>query len=162
MPGTDPAGTPLTPERRADLVRNLTIAGWLLLGGSIGFIAFQLERVRGVTEQPFAGVWDQRIEVLSFLMLPPNLVVLAPATFVAAIATWLAGAEREPWLTTLLRLVAATAIVLGLIGLASVVTIVGSNDGGPTDFEGVFLRLGGMAMAAGLAMICHAADRAVT
>ena len=101
--GSSVPGTELTPERRAVLVRNLTIAGWLLLGGSIGFIAFQLERVRIVTEQPFAGVWDQRIEVLSFLMLPSNLVVLAPATFVAAIATWLAGAEREPWLNTLLR-----------------------------------------------------------
>ena len=67
--------TELSPESRADLVRRLTIAGWLLLGGSIGFIGFQLERVRGVGEQPFAGVWDQRIEVLSFLTLPPNLVV---------------------------------------------------------------------------------------
>ncbi len=156
MPGTE-----LTPERRADLVRNLTISGWLLLGGSIGFIAFQLERVRDVTEQPFAGVWDQRIEVLSFLMLPSNLVVLAPATFVAAIATWLAGAEREPWLTTLLRFVAAIAITLGVIGLASIVTIAGSNDGGPIDVEGLFLRLGGMAMAAGLAMVCRTADRSV-
>lgn len=162
MPGTDPAGTALTPERRADLVRNLTISGWLLLGGSIGFIVFQLERVRGVTEQPFATVWDQRIEVLSFLMLPPNLVVLAPATFVAAIATWLAGAERETWLNTLLRIIAATTIILGAIGLASIVTILGSNDGGPIDFEGVFLRLGGMTMAAGLAIICRTADRSVT
>jgi hypothetical protein len=30
--------TELTPERRADLVRNLIVAGWLLLGGSLGFI----------------------------------------------------------------------------------------------------------------------------
>ena len=154
MPGTE-----LTPERRADLVRHLTIAGWLLLGGAIGFISFQLERVRGVTEQPFASVWDQRIEVMSFLMLPPNLVVLAPAAFVAAIATWLAGNDREVWLTTLLRFVAATAIVLGVIGLVSIVSILANDDGAPTDFEGVFLRLGGISMAAGLAVICRTADR---
>jgi hypothetical protein len=155
-------GTELTPERRADLVRNLTIAGWLLFGGVIGFMSFQAERVRGVTEQPFAGVWDQRIEVLSFLMLPPNLVVLAPATFVAAIATWLAGSEREPWLTALLRFVAAAAIMLGIIGVVSIVSILANDDGAPTDFEGVFLRLGGMSMAAGLAVICRVADRTVT
>jgi hypothetical protein len=153
-------GSELTPERRADLVRNLTIVGWLLLGGPIGFMSFQIERLRGVTEQPFASVWDQRIEVLSFLMLPPNLVVLAPAAFVAAIATWLAGAEREPWLNALLRFVAAIAIVLGVIGFVSIISILATNDGGPTDFEGVFLRLGGCAMAAGLAMICRTADRA--
>ena len=155
MPGTE-----LTPERRADLVRHLTIAGWLLLGGAIGFISFQLERVRGVTAQPFASEWDQRVEVLSFLMLPPNLVVLAPAAFIAAIATWLAGNDREVWLTTLLRFVAATAIVLGVIGLVSIVSILANDDGAPTDFEGVFLRLGGMSMAAGLAVICRTADRA--
>jgi hypothetical protein len=154
-------GTELTPERRADLVRNLTLAGWLLLGGSLGFIAFQFDRVRGVTEQPFASVWDQRIEVLSFLVLPPNLVVLAPATFVAATATWLAGAEREPWLKALLQFVAATAIALGVIGLISIVSILANNDGAPTDFEGMFLRLGGVSMAAGLAVFCRTADRSV-
>jgi 4-amino-4-deoxy-L-arabinose transferase-like glycosyltransferase len=96
--------------------------------------------------------------VLSFLMLPPNLVVLAPAAFVAAIATWLAGPEREVWLNTLLRFVAALAIALATIGLVSIMSILGNDDGGPTDFEGIFLRVGGIAMAAGLAMICRIAD----
>ena len=154
MPGTE-----LTPERRGDLVRNLTIAGWLMLGGSFGFIAFQLERVRGVGEQPFASVWDQRIEVLSFLMLPPNLVVLAPAVFVAAIATWLAGHDREPWISTLLRLVAAIAITMGAIGVVSILSILTRDETGPSDIEGVMLRLGGICLAAGLALICRTADR---
>jgi hypothetical protein len=154
VPGTD-----LTPERRVDLVRNLTIAGWLLLGGSLGFIAFQLERVRGVGEQPFASVWDQRIEVLSFLMLPPNLVVLAPAVFVAAIATWLSGRDREPWISTLLRLVAAIAITMGAIGVVSILSILTRDETGPSDIEGVMLRLGGICLAAGLAVICRTADR---
>ncbi len=154
MPGTD-----LTPERRVDLVRNLTIAGWLLLGGSFGFIAFQLERVRGVSEQPFASVWDQRIEVLSFLMLPPNLVVLAPAVFVAAIATWLAGPDREAWLSTLLRVGAAIAITMGAIGVVSILSILTRDETGPSDIEGVMLRIGGICLAAGLAVICRTADR---
>jgi len=154
VPGTD-----LTPERRADLVRQLTIAGWLLLGGPLGFVAFQLDRVRGVGEQPFASVWDQRIEVLSFLMLPPNLVALAPAVFVAALAGWLAGSDRDPWLTTLLRLSAALAITFAVIGVVSITSIVLRDEAGSFDIEGMFLRLGGLSLAAGLAVICRIADR---
>ena len=158
MPGTE-SRTGLTPERRADLVRNLTFAGWLLLGGSFGFIAFQLERARDVGEQRFASIWDQRIEVLSFLMLPPNLVVLAPPVFVAAAVTWLTGTERDPWLSTLLRLCAGLAIVYAMIGIASIVSIMISDEPGPGDFGSVMIRLGGVALAAGLAVICRTADR---
>ncbi len=157
MPGTE-----LTPERRADLVRHLTIAGWLLLGGSFGFIAFQLERVRGVGEQPFASVWDQRIEVLSFLMLPPNLVVLAPPVFVAAFAAWLAGTDRDTWLSTLLRVAAGLAITFCVIGAVSILSIVLSSGPGPSEVEGMLLRLGGLSAAAGLAVLCRTADRLTT
>jgi hypothetical protein len=155
VPGTD-----LTPESRADVVRTLIIAGWLLLGGSFGFIAFQYGRVRDVGEQAFGTVWDQRIEVLSFLMLPPNLVVLAPAVLVAAMTTWIAGADRGPWLTALLRVSAGLAITLGVIGVVSIISILVRDESGPSDIEGVFLRLGGVSLAAGLALICRTADRA--
>ncbi len=154
MPGTE-----LTPDRRTVLVGNLTLAGWLLLGGSFGFIAFQFQRVRDVGEQPFASVWDQRIEVLSFLMLPPNLVVLAPAVFLAAFVTWLAGADRGPWLSTLLRLAAAVAITMVAIGVVAVVSILVRDEPGPSDVDGVLLRMGGISLAAGLAVICRTADR---
>ena len=154
MPGTE-----LTPERRSDLVRNLTVAGWLLLGGPIGFIAFQLDRVRRVGEQPFASVWDQRIEVLSFLMLPPNLTALAPTVFVAAAATWLAGSHRDPWVSTLLKVVAGLAITFAVIGVVSIVSITARDDAATFDTDSVLLRIGGIAMAAGLAVICRAADR---
>jgi len=157
VPGTD-----LSPERRAGLVRQLTIAGWLLLGGPIGFIAFQLDRVRRVGAQPFASVWEQRIEVLSFLMLPPNLSVLVPVVFVAAGTTWLAGADRDPWLRTLLLVSAGLAIAFAVIGVISIATIVLSDQPGDASDAGVFLRLGGVAMAAGLAMICRIADRPTT
>ena len=162
MPGTESAGTGPTPERRADLVRDLTLAGWLLLGGSFGFIAFQLERVRDVGEQRFASIWDQRIEVLSFLMLPPNLVVLAPPVFVASTAIWLAGTERDSWLSTLLRLCAGLAIIYAVIGIASIASIVISNEPGPGDFGSVMIRLGGVALASGLAVVCRTADRLAT
>ena len=157
MPGTE-----LTPDRRADLVRSLTVVGWLLLGAPFGFIAFQLERVRGVGEQQFASVWEQRIEVLSFLVLPPNLVVLAPAVFVAAVATWLSVDRPEAWLATLLRVAAGLAVVYVAIGGVSIISLMVSDDAGPGDFESVMLRLGGVSLAAGLALLCRTADRLST
>jgi hypothetical protein len=155
-------GTELTPERRAGIVRNLTIAGWLLLGGPVGFVLFQLDRVRRIGDQPFASVWDQRIEVLSFLMLPPNQTVLVPVVFVAAVAIWLAGSDRDAWLTTLLRLSAALAITFAVIGVISIVSILARDDAGTFDTDSVFLRFGGIAMAAGLALLCRTADRLTT
>ncbi len=157
MPGTE-----LTPERRAELVRQLTIVGWLVLGGPIGFFAFQLDRVRRVSEQQFATVWDQRIEVLSFLMLPPNLVTLAPVAAVAVTTAWLAGADPDPWLSTLVRLVAGLAITLGVFGALSIVSILLRDDVGTFEFDGIALRLGGISMAAGLALVCRLADRIAT
>ena len=140
-------------------MRQLTVAGWLLLGGPIGFIAFQLERVRRIGDQPFASVWDQRIEVVSFLMLPPNQLVLAPVIFVVVAAIWLAGADRDPWLATLLRSSAALAIIFGVIGVVSIVSILARDDAGSFDTDSVFLRVGGVAMAAGFALVCRIADR---
>ena len=157
MPGTE-----LTPDRRADLVRQLTIAGWLLFAGPVGFIAFQLERVRSVGEQRFATVWDQRIEVLSFTVLPPNLVVIAPMVFVVVVAAWIAGAERDTWLNTLLRLSAGLAITLAVIGVVSAISIIVRDDSGPSDVEGIMLRLGGIVMASGFALLCRIADRSAT
>ena len=141
------------------LADHLTVAGWLLLGGSLGLIAFQLDRFRqvGADSGPF-GVWDQRIEVLSFVMLPPNLVVLAPAAVVAVAATWLAGPARSGWLTVLLRVIAGIAITMVVIGAVSILNILVNDD--TNQFESAFLRLGGMSMAAGIAWLCRAADLA--
>ncbi len=151
MPGTD------DDERAAALVRHLTVTGWLLLGGSFGFIAFQLDRVRSIGggDSQFE-VWDQRVEVLSFIMLPPNLSVLVSATAAAVAAAWIAGPGRGPWLATLLRIVIGLAIAMVAIGAVSIVNIY-ANDTGSVD--GVFLRLGGMSMAAGLTWISIAAHR---
>jgi MFS family permease len=151
VPGTD----------HTALIRRLTIAGWLFLGGSIGLISFQLERVRSIrgSGAAFADAWDQRLEVLSFLMLPPNLVVLAPAALIAATASWLAGPERDTWLVTLLRLITGIAIAMFVIGVVSIISILLRNDTGPSEIDGVFLRIGGMSLAAGIVALCGPASK---
>ncbi|MGB0113559.1 MAG: hypothetical protein WBP59_10095 [Ilumatobacteraceae bacterium] len=135
------------------------MAGWLLLAAPIGFIAFQFERMRDVRDQQFAGVWDQRIEVMSFLVLPPNVAVLAPAILIGAVATWFAGSEREPWLKSLLPIAGGLCIVLAVIGVVSIISIVTRPGAISADLGSVFLRVGGISFALGLAVIGYAADR---
>ena len=153
MPGSDAA-------ERSDLtlVQQLTVVGWLLLGGQFGFILFQFERVRTVDGTRFATVWGQRIEVLSFLILPPNLMVLFPAAAVAIGTTWLAGsAQRGAWLDSLLRVVAGIAISMVFIGFAAIIEI--STRIGQLELDSIFFRLGGMSLATGIALGCRLADQ---
>jgi hypothetical protein len=151
VPGAEPR-----VEGRSALVQQLTIIGWLFLGGEFGFILFQMERVRTVDGTRFATAWDQRVEVLSFVMLPPNLVVLVPAAAVAAVAAYLAGPGRSSWLDALLRMTAGIAIALSGVGAAAIVEV--ATRAGDVDFDSVFLRLGGMSIAAGIAWLCRIAD----
>jgi hypothetical protein len=149
-------GTEARLEGRAALVQQLTIIGWLFLGGEFGFILFQSERVRTVDGTRFATAWDQRIEVLSFIMLPPNLVALVPAAVVAAVTAYLAGSQRSSWLDALLRVTAGIAITLFGVGIAAIVEV--ATRAGDVDFDSIFLRLGGMSIAAGIAWLCRIAD----
>lgn len=161
MPGTEPSDSTAPSVRSAapysDLVARLTLAGWMLLAGELGFILFQLERFRTVDGTRFATVWSQRIEVLGFTMLPPNLIVLAPAVAVAALATFLAGRKRGPWLDMLLRVIAATSITMFFVGIVAIAEIFTRT--GAVEFDSIFLRLGGMGLAAGFTMVCRAADQ---
>jgi hypothetical protein len=151
VPGTEPARS-----RASELVHQLTIVGWLLLGGEFGFILFQVQRVRTVDGTRFATAWDQRIEVLSFLMLPPNLATLAPAAAVAALTTYLAGRERSAWLDVLLRLVAGIAIVLAAVGVAAIAEV--ATRVGELDLDSIFFRFGGISIAVGIAWLCRTVD----
>ncbi len=151
VPGTEPR-----IKGRAALVQQLTIIGWLFLGGEFGFILFQTERVRTVDGTRFATAWDQRIEVLSFVMLPPNIVALVPAAAVAAVTASLAGPRRSSWLDALLRVTAGIAIALIAVGAAAIVEV--ATRAGDLDLDAIFLRLGGMSIAAGIAWLCRITD----
>ncbi len=149
-------GTEARLTGRAALVQQLTVVGWLFLGGEFGFILFQMERVRSVDGTRFATAWDQRIEVLSFVMLPPNMVALVPAAVAGAGAAYLAGRNRSSWLDVLLRVTAGIAIALVAVGIASIAEV--ATRSGDLDLDPIFLRLGGMSIAAGIAWLCRIAD----
>jgi hypothetical protein len=76
------------------LIRPLTRAGLLLYAAWAVSLFWQLNQAALVSQQRFAGLWDQRIEVISFIVLPPNVLMLAPAAACAVTATILA-AERQ-------------------------------------------------------------------
>ncbi|MDA3031057.1 MAG: hypothetical protein O3B90_01860 [Actinomycetota bacterium] len=153
MPGPDAAD-----RTDLSLIQQLTVVGWLLLGGQFGFMLFQFERVRTADGTRFATAWGQRIEVLSFMMLPPNLVVLFPAAAVAIGTTWLAGsAQRGAWLNSLLRVIAGIAVSMIFIGFAAIIEI--STRIGQLELDSIFLRLGGMSLAAGIALGCRLAEQ---
>ncbi len=153
MPGSDAA-----ERSNLALVQQLTVVGWLLLGGQFGFILFQFERVRTVDGSRFATAWDQRIEVLSFMMLPPNLMVLFPAAAVAIGTTWMAGStQRGAWLDTLLRVVAGISVSMIFIGFVAIIEI--STRLGQLELDSIFLRIGGMSLAAGMALGCRLVDQ---
>ncbi len=153
MPGTE---TERISSDRVALVHQLSIVGWLFLTGEFGFIFFQTERARSVDGTRFASAWDQRIEVLSFIVLPPNMIVLVPAAAVAALATHLAGSTRTAWLDALLRVTAGIAIVSVSVGTAAIVEV--ATRSGTLDLDAIFLRLGGISIATGVAWLCRIAD----
>lgn len=150
-PSTDAATTGV-----ARLVHQLTVVGWLLLGGESGFILSQLQRVRTVDGTRFSTAWGQRIETLSFLILPPNQAVLVPAVAAVVMAVILETGERSPWLDALLRTIAAISITFVAVGFVSIMEV--GSRAGDLEIGSIFLQLGGMAMAAGIAVLCRVAD----
>lgn len=137
-------------------------AGWLLFVGYIAELAVQFDRARQITTSSFGdGVWSQRVEILSFAMLPQQLIVLVPATAAAVGAAMLAKGTIlavEPWLDRLVVAVAGTAvfaIALGVVGI--VVSVASTDDAG--DFGNVVRRVGGIAMAIAIVRVSLMADR---
>ena len=129
----------------------LCYLGWLL------FLFVQMERVLRVGPQAFGGLWDQRIEVLSFIVLPPNILVLVPAAACAATATWLAGPSQELDLAILLRLVRWSANLQAAIAVVSAVNsaLGGGND--PSRIGDIAIRVSAFVFALATSRFCRAA-----
>lgn len=154
MPGAD------KPEPRPEsVIRTLTTVGGLAFVGWLAFLLRQVALVRRVGPSQFDGVWEQRLEVLSFIVLPPNIVVLVPAAAAAATATWIAGPTQELGLAILLRLIRWSATVLAVIGVLSIVNTLLSDFDSPSRLEDIALRAGGILIATAIIVLCRDAGR---
>ena len=147
------------PSSRTDIVRTLTTFGALTYLAWLIFLFRQVERVLRVSEQRFAGEWDQRIEVLSFAILPPNtLLILAPAGAAAA-ATWLAGSDQQLELAILLRITRWSANLMAAIAVVSAFSPILNDSGSPTRVGDLGLRIGGILVAVAASKLCRGAER---
>ena len=146
-------------ERTSEIIRALTTAGWLAFAAWALFLFRQIGRALQVSEQAFAGIGEQRIEVLSFLVLPPNSLVIVPAAIAAATATWIAGPTQTIDLAIQLRLVRWAAVLQ--IGIASVsaVSIVVNETGSPTETQDIAMRLSGILSGLAVVVVTRAAER---
>jgi hypothetical protein len=146
-----------TERDLAGLTRALTSAGMLCYLGWLMFFFRQVERVLRVSPQRFAGLWDQRLEVLSFVVLPPNIIVVVPAAACASAATWIAGQSQQIDLAILLRLTRWSVNLMGGIAVVSATSTLITDNGSPTRVGDAAMRVAGFVFAVAISRLCKAA-----
>ena len=153
----------MSEQERLRWARTLALVGWLFVLAYVGFIMWQVRRAFLITEGSFEdGLWWQRVEQISFLSLPQNLMVLVPAAACAALGTVLVRSQVDPTvvnLSQLTRVVAGIASVVIIIAALGIVGIFFRNADGVGDLAAFVLRLGGIAMAVAVIRICLEAER---
>lgn len=163
MSGIDPTPDGARPPQEAtdlsDLTRALTSAAIFCYLGWLLFFFRQVERVLRVSPQRFAGLWDQRLEVLSFAVLPPNILIIVPAALCASAATWLAGPSQELDLAILLRLTRWSANLMGGVAAASAVSTLITDSGSSTRLGEASMRVAGLMFAIAISRFCQVAGR---
>ena len=142
----------------------LTTAGWLVLSAYLLFLIGQIRRAIAVRVGSFEdGVWGQRIETVSFVTLPQNLVILVPAAAAGVAAVMLLRDEPSQlhgsWARQLVRVVAGlcyVVVVLAVLGIVDVLMQTPDSVGGTS---AILTRVGGILMAIGMIRVCLEAER---
>lgn len=150
---------PIEGTHRSELIRAFTTAGWLAFVCWLGFLFWVVGRVVRVGEQRFGGIWEQRIEVMSFILLPPNALILVPATILACLAAWMSGPAESLSVAVLLRMVTWAAIAQIVIGVVSIVSIVFTETGSPTEAQDLAQRVAGICMMSAITLVTRAIER---
>jgi hypothetical protein len=153
----------MSDDERVRWARTLAASGWLFVLAYVGFITWQVRRAFLITEGSFEdGLWWQRIEQISFLSLPENVMVLVPAAGAAAVGTLLVRGIVDHSvlsLTQLVRIVAGLGYVVILIAALGIIGIFFRNADSVGDLAAFILRLGGIAMAIAIIRICLETER---
>jgi hypothetical protein len=156
----------MSEDQREHWSRLLAKVGWLFAVAEVAIAAAIVNRARAVTTSSFEdGVWGQRAEILSFLSLPQNVVVLVPAAAAAAAATLIGRgtlAALEPLLERLLRLVAGLALAVIALGVVGIIDVLARAGDSISDFSDIVTRLGGILMGAAVARLCLESERSRT
>jgi len=153
----------MTDHDRVRWVRALTTAGWLFVMAYLAFVTATVRRASAVTSSSFEdGVWGQRVEILSFVSLQQNVVMLVPAAAGAVAATMLAAGvvdRTEMFLAQLVRVVAGLCYVVIGIALLGIIDIFFRSPDSIGDLGDMLGRLGGGLMAIAMIRVCLEAER---
>ena len=150
------------PTDRLRWVRALTTAGWVALVSYLGIIAIEVRRAAAITTSRFEdGVWGQRIEIVSFIALPQNAVILIPPAVAAAVAgvliTGLHPDDRPDfvWARRLARVTGGIAIMVIVLAVIGIIGIPFRYADPLADLAAIVGRLAGVAIAIAVIRLCR-------
>ena len=145
--------------------RAIVTAGWLVTGSYLLFLIGQIRRALAVSQASFEdGVWGQRVEQISFVALPQNLVILVPAAVAGVGATWLmlgAGLDQVPWTRQLVRVVAGVSLVTVVLAVLGILDVFAQSPDWVGGSIAVLNRVGGILMAWAMIRVCLESERSV-
>ena len=137
-------------------------AGWMFVVAYLSYLVVQIRRAAAIRDGSFEdGLWGQRIEQVSFVTLPQNLVILTPAVVAAVAGALLVRSLVAPVVVQigrLTRVIAGLAFVVVAIALVGIVAVFFRNYDSVGDTAAILGRLGGVAMAAGMIRLCLEVD----
>jgi len=150
---------PPPDTRLGTVVHTLTTVAGLCLAGWAAFLLRQISFARRVADSQLADEWERRIEILSFLVVVPNVAIFVPAAVAAATATWLAGPTQELPLAIILRLVRWSSALLVAIGVVSIFSSLINEVDSPAIVEEIAAPVGGILVASAMYIMCRDAGR---
>lgn len=152
----------MTVSDRIRWITTATHVGWLTLTAYLALIIIELRRAAAISESRFEdGVWGQRIEIVSFVALPQNAVILVPPAIAAAVAGALIATlhpDDRPdltWSRRLARVTGGLAIVVIALAVIGIIGIPFRYADPLADLAAIVGRLAGVAISLAVIRLCR-------
>ena len=152
----------MTVSDRIRWITTATHVGWLTLTAYVALIIIELRRAAAISESRFEdGVWGQRIEIVSFVALPQNAVILVPPAIAAAVAGALIATlhpDDRPdltWSRRLARVTGGLAIVVIALAVIGIIGIPFRYADPLADLAAIVGRLAGVAISLAVIRLCR-------
>ncbi|MAT04917.1 MAG: hypothetical protein CL424_07730 [Acidimicrobiaceae bacterium] len=153
----------MSEHDRLRWAKALVFTGWMFALAFVGQLIIQVRRAAAVSDSRFEdGKWGQRAELVSFVTLPQNAIIVVPGVIASLAAAWLVRPLVEPvvvhlrWLIRILAGLAYVIIALGLIGIVAV--FFQGNFDSVGDVGSILGRLGGVAIGFAIVRLCTEAE----
>lgn len=152
----------MTVSDRIRWITTATYVGWLTLTAYVALLVIELRRAAAISESRFEdGVWGQRIEIVSFVALPQNAVILVPPAIAAAVAgALIAGLHPDDrpdliWSRRLARVTGGLAIVVIALAAIGIIGIPFRYADPLADLAAIVGRLAGVAISLAVIRLCR-------